>query len=243
MQPALDPSRLVFVEETRATTNMSPTRGRARKGGRLIYAVPHGHWHTMTFLCGLRGSGLVASLVLDGAIDDPAFLAYVEQFLAPALSPSDVVVPDNLSSHKVTGVRDATEACGAALLYLPPYSPDLNSNEPAFLSSSACSKTQPNAPSRHCGRPSADCSTNSHRPSAPATFDTAASHSLDDNGLGAATALVVERMFGWRMRWRRLVPDYEKLIDVSHAMIHLSMGALLLQHAGRPEPKPFSNRV
>ncbi len=111
---------------------MSPTRGRAPKGERLVCVVPHGHWHTTTFLCGLRNSGLVAPLVLDGAINGAAFLAYVEQFLAPTLSPGDVVVLDNLSSHKVSGVREAIEACGATLLYLPPYSPDLNPIELAF---------------------------------------------------------------------------------------------------------------
>ena len=111
---------------------MSPTRGRAPRGERLVCAVPHGHWHTITFLCGLRTSGLVVPLVLDGAINGAAFLAYVEQFLAPTLSPGDVVVLDNLSSHKVSGVREAIEACGATLLYLPPYSPDLNPIELTF---------------------------------------------------------------------------------------------------------------
>ncbi len=111
---------------------MSPSRGRAPKGERLICAVPHGHWHTTTFLCGLRTTGLVAPLVLDGAINGAVFLAYVEQFLAPTLSPGDVVVLDNLSSHKVAGVREAIEARGATLLYLPPYSPDLNPIELAF---------------------------------------------------------------------------------------------------------------
>ena len=111
---------------------MSPTRGRAPKGERLVCAVPHGHWHTTTFLCGLRTSGLVAPLVLNGAINGTTFLAYVEQFLAPTLSPGDVVVLDNLSSHKVSGVREAIEACGATLLYLPPYSPDLNPIELVF---------------------------------------------------------------------------------------------------------------
>ena len=95
-------------------------------------SVPHGHWHTTTFLCGLRTTGLVAPLVLDGAIDGDAFLAYVEQFLVPALKTGDTVVLDNLSSHKVDGVREAIEAAGAALLYLPPYSPDLNPIELAF---------------------------------------------------------------------------------------------------------------
>ena len=111
---------------------MSPTRGRAPRGERLVCAVPHGHWHTTTFLCGLRTTGLVAPLVLDGAINGAAFLAYVEQFLTPTLACGDIVVLDNLSSHKVSGVREAIEACGATLLYLPPYSPDLNPIELAF---------------------------------------------------------------------------------------------------------------
>ena len=111
---------------------MARTRGRAPKGERLICAVPHGHWHTTTFLCGLRTTGLVAPLVLDGAIDGAAFRAYAEQFLAPTLKPGDLVVLDNLSSHKVSGVREIIEARGARLLYLPPYSPDLNPIELAF---------------------------------------------------------------------------------------------------------------
>lgn len=123
---------MVFLDETWATTNMARTRGRAPKGERLICAVPHGHWHTTTFLCGLRTTGLVAPLVLDGAINGAAFRAYAEQFLAPALEPGDIVVLDNLSSHKVGGVREIIEARGARLLYLPPYSPDLNPIELAF---------------------------------------------------------------------------------------------------------------
>jgi transposase len=132
LRPTLDPKRLVFLDETWATTSMTPTRGWAPKGKRLVRAVPHGHWHTTTFLCGLREGGLVAPLVLDGAINGAAFLAYVEQVLAPTLSKGDVVVLDNLGSHKVSGVRDAVEARGATLLYLPPYSPDLNPIELAF---------------------------------------------------------------------------------------------------------------
>ena len=124
--PAPDPARLVFLDETWATTNMVRARGRAPRGERLVAAVPHGHWHTTTFLCGLRADGLVAPFVLDGAITGPAFPAYVEQALAPTLAAGDVVVLDNLASHKVKGVREAVEARGAALLYLPPYSPDLN---------------------------------------------------------------------------------------------------------------------
>ena len=132
LQPTLDPNRLVFLDETWATTSMSPTRPLAPRGERLVCTVPHGHGHTTTFLCGLRTTGLVAPLVLDSAINAPAFLAYVRQFLAPALSAGDVVVLHNLSSHKVSGVREAIEACGATLLYLPPDSPDLNPIELAF---------------------------------------------------------------------------------------------------------------
>jgi transposase len=122
----------VFLDETRATTNMARTHGRALRGARLVAAVPHGHWHTTTFLCGLRVSGPVAPPVPEGAIDGRAFRAYIEQMLAPTLSPGDVVIMDNLGSHKVEGVREAIEAQGAQLLYLPPYSPDLNPIELAF---------------------------------------------------------------------------------------------------------------
>ncbi len=99
---------------------------------RLVAAVPHGHWHTSTFLCGLRADGPIAPLVVDGAINGANFRAYVEQMLAPTLRRGDVVVLDNLGSHKIAGVRQAIEARGAALLYLPPYSPDLNPVELAF---------------------------------------------------------------------------------------------------------------
>jgi transposase len=130
--PRLDPARLVFLDETWATTNMTRSRGRAPRGERLVCPVPHGRWRTTTFLCALRADGLVAPVVLDGAVDGPAFLAWVEQMLALALRPGDTVVADNLGSHKVAGVREATEARGASLLYLPPYSPDLNPIELAF---------------------------------------------------------------------------------------------------------------
>jgi transposase len=111
---------------------MARTHGRSPRGERLIATVPHGHWHTTTFLCGLRHDGPVAPLVLDGAINGASFLAYVEQFLAPSLAPGDTVIADNLSSHKVVGVREAIEARGASLLFLPPYSPDLNPIELVF---------------------------------------------------------------------------------------------------------------
>ena len=128
----LKPDRLVFVDETGAKTNMTRLRGRSLKGSRLKAAIPWGHWKTTTFVAGLRTTGITAPMVLDGAMNGPAFKAYVEQLLAPSLQPGDIVVMDNLSSHKVDGVRRAIKAKGAFLLYLPPYSPDLNPIELAF---------------------------------------------------------------------------------------------------------------
>ena len=128
----LDPERLVFIDETWASTNMARLRGRTRKGERLRAGVPYGHWKTTTFVAGLRLSGMVAPMVLDGPINRIAFQAYVEQVLVPELSPGDIVVMDNLSSHKGSAMRQAIEAVGAKLLYLPPYSPDFNPIENAF---------------------------------------------------------------------------------------------------------------
>ena len=122
----------MFLDETWAATNMARRYGRAPRGQRVLDAVPHGHWRTTTVIAALRAEGVVAPLVFDGAIDGQSFLAYAEQFLAPALRPGDVVVMDNLGSHKVAGVREAVEARGATLLYLPPYSPDLNPVEQVF---------------------------------------------------------------------------------------------------------------
>jgi transposase len=122
----------VFIDETWATTNMARRHGRAQRGQRLVAAVPHGHWKTTTFLAALRHDGLSAPCVFDGAINGARFLAYVEQALAPSLRAGDIVVMDNLKAHKVKGVREAIEAKGARLLYLPPYSPDLNPIEQAF---------------------------------------------------------------------------------------------------------------
>jgi len=100
--------------------------GRCDMGQRLVAAAPHGHWNTSTFIAGLRQDGLIAPCVFDGAINGELFLAYVEQVLVPTLTAGDIVIMDNLGSHKVAGVRQAIEATGAKLLYLPPYSPDLN---------------------------------------------------------------------------------------------------------------------
>lgn len=111
---------------------MARLRGRAPRGQRCRAAVPHGHWKTTTFTAGLRLEGLVAPWLLDGPMDGEAFLVYVHRVLAPALTPGDIVIMDNLPAHKVSGVREAIEAKGARLLYLPPYSPDFNPIERAF---------------------------------------------------------------------------------------------------------------
>lgn len=131
-QPSLDPDRLIFIDETGANTKMVRTRGRAPKSQRLIGREPWGHWKTTTFTAGLRRDGLVAPFVLDGPMNGEAFLVYVGKILLPALSPGDIVVMDNLAAHKVLGVRSLIEGAGAKLLYLPPYSPDLNPIEMAF---------------------------------------------------------------------------------------------------------------
>jgi transposase len=131
-QPDLDPARLVFIDETWLSTNMARLRGRAPKGERLRAGIPHGHWKTTTFVAGLRLAGLTAPMVLDGPINGEAFHAYVEQILVPTLTPGDIVIMDNLSSHKGAHVRAAIEAAGASLFYLPPYSPDFNPIENAF---------------------------------------------------------------------------------------------------------------
>jgi transposase len=128
----MDPARLVFIDETGTATNMARRYGRGPLGARLVAAVPHGHWRTTTFVAGLRQSGVIAPLVLDGPMTGTAFRAYVEPFLAPALTPGDVVVLDNLAAHKVAGIRQALAAAGASLLYLPPYSPDLSPIEQLF---------------------------------------------------------------------------------------------------------------
>ena len=115
LQSKLDVRRLVFLDETWTKTNMIRLYGRAPRGVRVIGRVPHGRWQTTTFLAGLRHDRIVAPLLLEGAIDGPSFLAWVEQFLAPTLEPGDIVVADNLGSHKVVGVREMIRARGALI--------------------------------------------------------------------------------------------------------------------------------
>jgi transposase len=131
-QGFLDTTRLVFIDETATSTNMVRLWGRCLRGERLISHVPHGHWKTVTFVAALRHNKMVAPMVIDGPINGAAFLAYVEQCLAPALKRNDIVVMDNLPAHKVPGVREAIEAVGATVRYLPQYSPDLNPIEMPF---------------------------------------------------------------------------------------------------------------
>ena len=126
------PRRLVFIDETGASTKMARLRGRAPRGQRCRAAVPYGHWKTTTFTAGLRLGGMVAPMVLDGAMNGDAFRAYVEQVLVQELAKGDIIIMDNLPAHKVSGVRTAIEGAGARLIYLPPYSPDFNPIEMAF---------------------------------------------------------------------------------------------------------------
>jgi transposase len=122
----------VFIDETWAKTNMVRTHGRAACGSRLLAKVPHGHWRTLTFLAALRHDAITAPCVFDGPINGVSFRAYVEQVLVPTLKPGDIVVLDNLGSHKSPAVRAAIRAAGARLFFLPPYSPDLNPIEQVF---------------------------------------------------------------------------------------------------------------
>jgi transposase len=131
-QGGLDPRRLVFIDETWIKTNMAPLRGWGPKGKRLRGFAPHGHWRTLTFLGALRCDRLTAPCVFDGPINGQCFRAYVEQQLVPVLQPGDIVVMDNLGSHKSAVIRKMIQAAGARLWYLPPYSPDLSPIEQAF---------------------------------------------------------------------------------------------------------------
>ena len=131
-QGFLNTTALVFLDETGVSTNMVRLWGRCPRGERLIGCVPHGNWKTITLVAGLRQDGMVAPLVIDGSMDGPTFVAYVEQCLAPTLARGDIVIMDNLTAHKVSGVKEAIEAVGAKLMYLPQYSPDLNPIEEVF---------------------------------------------------------------------------------------------------------------
>lgn len=131
-QRHFDPSKLVFIDETWIKTNMAPLRGWAPKGRRLIGRVPNGHWKTLTFLAALRHDRIDAPCVFDRPINGQCFQAYVQRLLVPTLKPGDIVIMDNLGSHKSNAVADAIRSAGARLIFLPPYSPDLNPIEQVF---------------------------------------------------------------------------------------------------------------
>jgi putative transposase len=131
-QGRIDPARLVFIDETWAKTNMTRTHGWAPRGERLVAKIPHGHWNTATFLAALRHDRIDAPCLFNGPINGELFLAYVEQVLLPTLKSGDIVILDNLGSHKGKAIRQVIRAVGAKLIFLPKYSPDLNPIEQAF---------------------------------------------------------------------------------------------------------------
>jgi transposase len=127
-----DPERLVFLDESGVSTQMTRRFGRARGGRRVHESTPEGNWKILTVLGAMSLNGMIATMTVEAATDTDIFLAYLDHFLCRALKPGDVVVMNNLSSHKVAGVRERIEAVGAECLYLPPYSPDLNPIEKAW---------------------------------------------------------------------------------------------------------------
>lgn len=131
-QSSLNPGKLIFIDETATKTSLVRLYGGSPRGTRLVDSSPHGHWKTSTFIAGLREDGLIAPAVFDGAINGELFLAYIEQVLVPTLRPDDIVLMDNLASHKRPAVRQAIEAAGATVRFLPAYSPDLNPIEQVF---------------------------------------------------------------------------------------------------------------
>jgi transposase len=144
-----DPARLVFIDETAASTKMVRLRGRCPRSCRLVGSAPHGHWKTITLVAGLRNNGIVAPFVIDGPMNAGVFLTYIEQCLAPTLDRGDIVIMDNLRTHKVAGVMEAIQAADATMFFLPAYSPDLNPIEQVFsklkaLLRKAAERTVPN---------------------------------------------------------------------------------------------------
>jgi transposase len=155
-QGLLDSTHLVFIDETSVNTNMTRAYGRSAKGERVIGRVPFGAWKTLTFVAALRCDGMTAPMLIKGAMNGEIFLAYVEQCLVPTLRRGDIVVMDNVGTHKVEGVRQAIEAAGASLRYLPPYSPDLNPIELSYSAFKAflrkCAERTEDALRRQIGR-------------------------------------------------------------------------------------------
>ena len=159
-QHSMERGRLIFLDETWVNASMTRRYGCSARGARRLASVPHGHWHTNTFLAGLRHDGVQAPWLLDGPLNGEAFLAYIQHVLGPTLQPGDIVIADNLSSHKVVGVKEALAQWGASIIYLPPYSQDLNPIENFFsLNSRPCSEELQSAPSTRLLKPSLQSST------------------------------------------------------------------------------------
>ena len=150
-----DPARLVFIDETAANTNMVRLGGRCPRGERLIGSVPHGHWKTITLVAGLRHDAIVAPFVIDGPMNGRVFLTYVERCLAPTLNRGDIVIMDNLKTHKVAGVTEAIEAADAMAIYLPAYSPILTRSNKSSASSRHCCARPQSGQFPDCGGESA----------------------------------------------------------------------------------------
>src|SRR3954466_15903624 len=182
-QAGLRPGRLIFLDETSVKTNMVRTHGWARIGERLAASVPHGHRKTSSFIGCLSEDGMIAPYVLDGAVNAELFVAYVEQVLVPTLQLDDIVMMDNLPVHKVPAVRKAIEAAGAQLLFLPPYSPDLNPIEMVFAKMRPFYVVRPFVQSTHCGARSAPSPTQLPQQNVPTIFAIAAILSQPENAL------------------------------------------------------------
>ena len=164
-----------------AKTNMTPIRGWSRRGDKLVGRAPFGRWRTLTFLAALRHDRIDAPCVLDGPINGQLFTAYVEQFLVPSLSPGDIVIMDNLGSHKGKAVRKAIRGAGAKLLFLPPTRPTSIRSNKSSPSSSCCFAKPPNEPPRPLGNASDRCSTPSRRRNAPTTCETQATLQYEED--------------------------------------------------------------
>jgi DDE superfamily endonuclease len=173
-QARVEAQRLVFLDETWTTTAMARLRGWGRCGTRLIEPAPHGHWRTLTFIAALRQDGLAAPCVFDGPINGRRFLASVEQMLVPALKGGDIVVMDNLGSHKSEAIRRAIRAVGAHLFSCRPTRPTSTPSSRSLPSSSTCCAKPPNEASRPHGAASGTCSTASAQPIASTTSGTTA---------------------------------------------------------------------
>ena len=168
----IDPSRLVFIDETWTKTNMAPLRGWAPCGQRLKAKVPYGRWKTMTFLAALRLDRVEAPWLIDGPINGERFRLYVEKVLLPTLRPGDIVVIDNLGSHRGKIIRRMIRSVGARLFFLPKYSPDLNRSSSCSPNSNTGSAKPPGVPSTPWPSPLARSSTASHQPNAITTSST-----------------------------------------------------------------------